>query len=481
MKVMRTVLDPPDLDSPDSLAVTAADEALDGSGVLREHYADMVEALAASDLNAISKRVQLDVRADGVVFRSVRGPQPFFLDPVPRIFTAGEWDLLEQGLAQRVRALNAFLVDVYSDRLIEREGRVPPWLLEGAAGLEPDVAGLVGPGMPMAQVAGLDVVRDASGELLVLEDNLRTPSGCAYAEAARAIGDRHLPIVPPPRRSVERELVALLGDALRSAAPDGRDDPCVVLLSDGPTNSAWWEHNRLAAMLQVPLVEPGDLVSGGARLRARMGPAHRAVDVDVVYRRTDESRLRDDSGRLTWVGEALLEPCRLGTVACVNSFGTGVGDDKLVHAYVEEMIRFYLGQEPLVRSVRTYDPGDPEVRVQILERIAELVVKPRGGFGGQGVIVCPHADPADRERAARLIRDHPDRYVAQETVALSTHPTIAAGRLAPRHVDLRAFVFTGRTGERVLPGGLTRVALDAGALVVNSSQAGGGKDTWVLS
>jgi uncharacterized circularly permuted ATP-grasp superfamily protein len=206
----------------------------------------------------------------------------------------------------------------------------------------------------------------------------------------------------------------------------------------------------------------------------------RELEVSVIYRRTDLCSLRGPDGRPTWLGETLLEPLRRGTVGCVNGFGTGVADDKLTHAYVEEMVRFYLGEDPLVRSVRTYDPRNQEQRTAALERVEELVVKPREGFGGDGVIVCKHAEPEDRERARRLLMRRPGRVIAQETVALSTCPTICAGRLAPRHVDLRAFVFWTADGPRALPGGLTRVALDAGALVVNSSQNGGGKDTWVL-
>jgi uncharacterized circularly permuted ATP-grasp superfamily protein len=274
--------------------------------------------------------------------------------------------------------------------------------------------------------------------------------------------------------------VELLRDALESAAPEGRDEPSIVVLSDGPSNTAWWEHRFLAQLLDVPLVRPADLVVSNGRLRARTGSDGRISDVDVVYRRTDECRIRDERGRLTWLAEALLEPCRSGKLGCVNAFGTGVGDDKLTHAYTEEMIGFYLGEEPLIRSVQTYDPCDPAVRGEVLDRIDELVVKPRDGHGGAGVIVCPHANDSDRELAARLVRDEPQRVVVQETIALSTHPTIVGDHLEPRHVDLRAFVYCGNAGARVLPGGLSRVALDAGALVVNSSQNGGAKDTWVL-
>jgi len=233
----------------------------------------------------------------------------------------------------------------------------------------------------------------------------------------------------------------------------------------GPENSAWWEHRWLAELLDIPLVTPADL---------------RTESFDVIYRRTDEGRVRNENGELTWLAEALLEPVRDGRLGLVNSFGTGVGDDKLAHAYAEEMIRFYLGEEPLIRSVPTYDPGDDAVREEVLDRIDELVVKPRFGHGGRGVVVCAHASPEDRQSAAQMVRENPRSVVVQETITLSTHPTIVDGRLEPRHIDLRAFVYCGRGGERVLPGGLSRMALDEGALVVNSSQNGGAKDTWVL-
>jgi len=424
---------------------------------------DLLGALEEGDLAGLAARVGQDVDAAGIRFGSGDDETPFALDPVPRVFTGDEWRLLEQGLAQRVRALNEFLVDAHTERRIERAGRIPPWLLGESAWLEPDTPA-PRQGYPMARIAGLDIVRDASGELLVLEDNLRNPSGAAYAVIARRIADRQLPDAPP-RRDVETALAELLRDALDAAAPEGCAEPSVALLSDGPENSAWWEHRWLAELLDIPLVTPADL---------------RTESFDVIYRRTDEGRVRNENGELTWLAEALLEPVRDGRLGLVNSFGTGVGDDKLAHAYAEEMIRFYLGEEPLIRSVPTYDPGDDAVREEVLERIDELVVKPRFGHGGRGVVVCAHASPEDRQSAAQMVRENPRGVVVQETITLSTHPTIVDGRLEPRHIDLRAFVYCGRGGERVLPGGLSRMALDEGALVVNSSQNGGAKDTWVL-
>jgi uncharacterized circularly permuted ATP-grasp superfamily protein len=271
----------------------------------------------------------------------------------------------------------------------------------------------------------------------------------------------------------------MLGEVLRSAALGARPDPNVVLLSDGPGNSAFYEHQVLARRLDIPVVSLGDLEHRRGGLVARIGG--KPVPVDVVYRRTDGDRLRDERGRTTPIAAALLPPLQAGRVAVVNAFGNGVADDKLVHAYVEDMIRFYLGEEPAIPSVRTYDLANEEQLRAVLERIDELVVKPRNGLGGEGVVVCPHAEPGDVKACAERLRAEPEGYVAQEMVRLSTHPTEADGRLEPRHVDLRPFVLSGRDDVRVIPGGLTRVALGEGALVVNSSQHGGGKDTWVLT
>ncbi|MBA3261677.1 MAG: circularly permuted type 2 ATP-grasp protein [Thermoleophilaceae bacterium] len=265
---------------------------------------------------------------------------------------------------------------------------------------------------------------------------------------------------------------ALLERTLAAVAPEG----ALVLLSDGPANTAWYEHRRIATELGIPLVTLGDLDASRGRLHALIDGRRRPVD--VVYRRTDEDRMTDEHGRLTSVGAALYEPLRAGTLTCVNGFGTGVADDKLVHAYVEEMIGFYLHEAPLLPSVHTYDLDSS--LTEVLDRLDELVVKPRTGHGGHGVVVGPHADVADLRKVAQAIRRDPHDYVAQDTIMLSRHPTVIDGRLEPRHVDLRPFVFLTPDAAAVAPGGLTRVALERGALVVNSSQRGGGKDTWVL-
>jgi uncharacterized circularly permuted ATP-grasp superfamily protein len=271
-----------------------------------------------------------------------------------------------------------------------------------------------------------------------------------------------------------------LGTALRAAAPAAAGaDPVVVLLSDGKLNSAFYEHAAIATYLGLPLVLARQLSVRRGRLFAQLDDGERAVD--VVYRRTDEDRLTDDHGSPTGIAELLLEPVLRGTLACVNAFGTGVADDKLLHAYVEEMVRFYLGEEPLLRSVPTYDPSQPGMLEMILERIDELVIKPRAGHGGYGVVIGPHAKREDLEQTAAMLSSAPERFIAQETIMLSLHPTVTNGRLEMRHIDLRPFAISSGETVDVLPGGLTRVAFDEGALVVNSSQNGGSKDTWVLA
>jgi len=455
------------------------DEAFSGRGEARPHYSALLDELTREDLEGRRAALVAEMEADGVVFAGAGGVRPFLVDPVPRVIAADEWTPLERGIAQRVRALNGFVADVYADRRIVREGVVPARVVDEAEYHEPLLAGVEVRHDAWATVAGLDLVRGADGRFAVLEDNLRTPSGVAYALAARRKVTGALPeegragLDPRP---VDPLAFELLGAALRDAAPEGVDEPFVVLLSDGPGNSAWWEHRVLAERLEVPILTLGDIERRGSGLFACLEEGKRRID--VVYRRTDLDRLAVGD-ELTVVGEALLEPWREGRIGLANGFGTGVADDKLAHAYVEEMIDFYLGEAPVLPSVPTYDLGDPEVLPGALERLEELVVKPRAGYGGEGVVICPHATDQQVAEVREAVLTEPQRFIAQETVALSRHPTVIDGRLEPRHVDLRPFAYSGAR-VAVLPGGLTRVAFGAGAMVVNSSQNGGGKDTWVM-
>jgi uncharacterized circularly permuted ATP-grasp superfamily protein len=454
------------------------DEAFAPDGRVRPLYAELVGALERLDLEALAQAVAREAAERGVSFVLDGVEDAFSLDPVPRLIAADEWSLLERGLAQRVQALDRFVADAYAEQEIVAAGVLPHRALESCDHFEPRLVGLPPPPVRIG-VAGLDVVRGAHGRFGVLEDNVRTPSGVAYALAARECLDAQLPSWLADGRRRLDDAIDMLAATLREAAPEGVGDPTTVMLSDGPENSAWYEHERLAGLLDLPIVSLGDLSVRHGRLEARVGRTR--LRIDVLYRRTDEDKLSDESGDLTDVGAKLLEPIENGTLTCVNAFGTGVADDKLVHAYVESMVRFYLGEEPLLPSVTTYDPEVPEERDEVLDRIDELVIKPRSGFGGHGVVVAAHAEDEDVRAVADAVHADPASFVAQETVMISTHPTVIEDHLEPRHVDLRPFVFLAGDEAHVVAGGLTRVALDRGALVVNSSQRGGGKDTWVMA
>ena len=439
---------------------------------------DLIAAIEEHDLALLSHELNDELARQGVSFGNGDQPSPFIVDPVPRIVAPEEWEQLSRALAQRVQALIAFVADVHGERAIVAAGVVPERVVDSADYLERDMEDV--PISSATYVAGLDLVRGADGKLRVLEDNLRTPSGIAYAVAARAAADRCLGIPPPPSRLDPDLTFELLRDALHASAPRAVDEPQIALLSDGPSNSAWYEHRVLARELDIPIVLPRDLSVRGGRVRGRLddGQMH---ELHVVYRRTDEDRLRHPDGRPTWLAEALLAPLEAGKVAIVNPFGSGVADDKLVHAYVEEMVRFYCGEEPLIESVRTYDLGDEDVLAEVLPRLDELVVKPRSGYGGEGVVVCPHAGPDDRRMVRHAVERDPGSFVAQELVEISTHPTVCDGRLQPRHVDLRPFAIGSGGIAVTAPVALTRVAFAPGSLVVNTSQNGGGKDTWLLA
>ncbi len=454
------------------------DEAFGEDGTPRPHARAALEAVARAGPAALADSVAQTLASAGVMFNSARGNLPYYVDPVPRVIAAEDWDHVKRGLAQRVRALNAYVADAYGTRRIVADGVVAARVIETAEYFEPAMRGIEPPSGVWVGIAGLDVVRDADGRWMVLEDNVRTPGGYAYLHAARRALGEHLDVPPGalPRRL--DGAIDLLADAVHAAVPAGADGhraPQAVLLTDGPDNTSHWEHAWLARQLGIPLVEPDELEVRSGRMWQRPRGERNATPVDVVYRRTNADRVDTPIGRL------LYEPVRRGTLGLINQFGTGVADDKLAHAYVEDMIRYYLGEEPVLPSVPTYDPARPDQLERVLELFDELVLKPRGGYGGIGVMIAPHARPADVARTREAVEAAPERWIAQRLVMLSTHPAVADGRLAPRHIDLRPFVFLGEGGEpRVLPGGLTRVARDEGALVVNSSQNGGAKDTWIL-
>jgi carboxylate-amine ligase len=453
------------------------DEAFAQTGTSRPPYAMVVDALARQNLVELRERVRSNVERIGLSF----GPgEPMTVDPVPRVIEAAEWEALEAGLLQRARALNAFILDAYGDQRIFEEGIVPRRLLETSQGYEPLMRGLLDPAVPPATVAGMDLIRDADGELLVLEDNLRMPSGATYAIAVREAVAPELG--PAAARGLRRPdaYVERLGAAIRAAAPSQRGaEPVAAILSDGPESGAYYEHVRLGRELSLPIVTLDQLSQARGRLHAQVG--RERLQLDVVYRRLDEDRLTDRGGALTPLGALLAPALESGRLRCVNAFGTGLADDKLAHAYVQGMVRFYLGEEPRLRSVPSYDLSDPQAREEVVGRLDELVVKPRDGFGGHGVTIMPRATEGERRKVIGLVRRRPERFVAQELVPLSTHPTVVGAGLAPRRVDLRPYVLTPASGQpSVMQGGLTRYAKEAEEMVVNSSQGGGSKDTWVL-
>ena len=443
----------------------AVDEAFGFDGSIHPAYGGVLDALEAASPAAAAASIAAGVERDGVVHGDGADAHPLIVDAVPRVFAAEEWARLEAGLAQRIRALEAFVADAFGAREAFGAGVVPADLLERCPWFEDDVAALPDRG-PRIGVAGPDIVRDATGELRVLEDNVRTPTLMTFAAAARQLVTDALPGGDRPQpRSFE--------DALRTALLAMAGGGTAVILGREPGNIVWWELERLSRLTGWPLVGIGDLAERDGRvvLREDRSP------VDVVWRRTNEDRLRDDDGRLTALGSVLMQPLRRGAVRVLNAFGTGIADDKRTYVYVERLVRFYCGEEPLLRSVPAWDLAVDEQRAEALARLDELVVKPRDGAGGEGIVLGMRASREELSKLRAEIDADPSAWIAQEPVALSTHPTVVDGRLEPRHVDLRPFVI----GGRVLPGGLSRYAQGAGDLVVNCAQGGGGKDVWVLA
>jgi uncharacterized circularly permuted ATP-grasp superfamily protein len=401
-------------------------------------------------------------------------------DLVPRILPAHEWRHLESGLKQRVCALNAFIADVYHEQQILKAGIVPAEQILGNVQYRREMQGLDVPNAIYAHIGGIDIVRDDSGAFCVLEDNLRVPSGVSYMLENRRMMMRLFPELFGQQavEPVEHYPDVLL-ENLKSVAPLGVADPTVVLLTPGSYNSAYFEHAFLAQQMGVELVEGQDMFvrDDFLYMRTTRGPQR----VDVVYRRIDDDFLDPLAGRpdSTLGVRGLLAAYRAGHVTIANAIGTGMADDKSIYPYVPDMIRFYLAEEPLIPNVTTWILRRPEDRAHVLAHLKDLVVKEVHGAGGYGMLIGPQASRAEIEDFRGRIEAHPERYIAQPTLALSTSPTLVEAGLAPRHIDLRPFVLSGRE-VTVVPGGLTRVALREGSLVVNSSQGGGTKDTWVL-
>jgi uncharacterized circularly permuted ATP-grasp superfamily protein len=463
------------------------DEMFEAPGRVRPHYAALARQFATLNPVEVARRqraAELSFRARGITFavnQDINGVEKIIpFDLIPRLIRAEEWRRIERGLEQRVRALNLFLHDIYHDQRILASGVIPPELVLGARGYRREFRGVDVPLEVYTHVVGSDLVRDDSGELYVLEDNLRTPSGVSYLVENRRVLKRTWPQIFADYdvRPVEGYPQDLLG-VLRAIAPPTAEDPTVVLLTPGVYNSAYFEHAFLAKAMGVELVQGSDLFIDDAYVFMRTTRGSRRVD--VIYRRVDDDFLdplafRPDS----LLGVAgLVASCRMGRVSLANAIGTGVADDKAIYAYVPRIIRYYLGEDPILPNVPTYLPTEPSDLAYVLGHLDELVIKSVNESGGYGMLIGPHAPRADRDDFRARIQADPRGYIAQPTLALSRHPCWVEDHFEGRHIDLRPFVLFGRE-VIVTPGGLTRVALRRGSLVVNSSQGGGGKDTWVL-
>ncbi len=473
------------------------DEMFAADGSLRPGYSILGERLRDLPAGEVARRQAAAERALyglGITFNVYSdgdGTEKIFpFDIVPRIVGATEWHTLEAGLRQRITALNHFIDDVYHQQRVIAEGIVPRELIESSKGYLPQCRGLDPPGGIWCHVTGTDLVRDRDGKYYVLEDNLRCPSGVSYVLSNRAVMKRTLPqaFEASRVRPVEAYPSHLL-ETLQSCAPPGVDGtPTVVLLTPGRYNSAYYEHSFLAQQMGIELVEGSDLVveNGWVHMRTTRGLRR----VDVVYRRIDDTFLDPKAFRAdSLLGvPGIYDVYRQGRVTLCNAPGTGVADDKVLYTYVPDLIRFYLSEEPLLANVPTYRCGQPAELDHVLSHLPELVVKAAGESGGYGMLIGPASTQPERDEFATRLRAEPRNYIAQPVLGLSRVPTLlpqGPGQsevLGGRHVDLRPYVLFGGGGQRpyVMPGGLTRVALREGSLVVNSSQGGGSKDTWVL-
>ncbi|MCA2242474.1 circularly permuted type 2 ATP-grasp protein [Mycobacterium sp. WUMAC-067] len=463
----------------------AFDEMFDTQGAVRGPYKGIYAELAPSDASDLKARAEALSRAfldQGITFSLSGQERPFPLDLVPRVISAAEWARLERGITQRVKALERYLDDIYGDQEILNDGVIPRRLITSCEHFHRQAMGIVPPNGVRIHVAGIDLIRDEKGDFRVLEDNLRSPSGVSYVMENRRTMARVFPNLFATHRvrSVDDYAGHLLR-ALRNSAATNEADPTVVVLTPGVYNSAYFEHSLLARQMGVELVEGRDLFCRDNQVYMRTTEGERQVD--VIYRRIDDAFLDPLQFRADSVlGVAgLVNAARAGNVVISSAIGNGVGDDKLVYTYVPAMIEYYLGEKPLLANVETLRCWLDEEREEVLDRIDELVLKPVEGSGGYGIVFGPEASHKELAAVAKKIRDDPRSWIAQPMMELSTVPTQVGSALAPRYVDLRPFAVNDGNDVWVLPGGLTRVALVEGSRVVNSSQGGGSKDTWVLA
>jgi uncharacterized circularly permuted ATP-grasp superfamily protein len=463
----------------------AFDEMFDAGGNVRGPYKGIYAELAPSEVSDLKGRAEALARAfidQGITFSLSGQERPFPLDLVPRVISASEWSRLERGITQRVKALEMYLADIYGDQEILNDGVIPRRLITSCEHFHRQAVGIVPPNGVRIHVAGIDLIRDEKGNFRVLEDNLRSPSGVSYVMENRRTMARVFPnLFATHRVRAVGDYSAHLLQALRKAAASNEADPTVVVLTPGVYNSAYFEHSLLARQMGVELVEGRDLFCRDNTVYMRTTNGERQVD--VIYRRIDDDYLdpmhfKPDSV----LGVAgVLNAARAGNVVISSAVGNGVGDDKLVYTYVPTIIEYYLGEKPLLANVDTFRCWLDAEREEVLDRVDELVIKPVEGSGGYGIVFGPSASDKELNAICKKIRSDPRGWIAQPVVQLSTVPTQIDDELAPRHVDLRPFAVNDGDDVWVLPGGLTRVALPEGSLVVNSSQGGGSKDTWVLA
>ncbi len=466
----------------------AYDEMFSAPGELHEHYGPLLEQFASLSVEELRRRKQsadLSFLNQGITFtvygREEGTERIFPYDLLPRIITSAEWAVVERGLTQRITALNLFLRDIYHEGRILADGVVPRQVVYSCRHFRRQMMGLQVPRNVYVAVCGTDLIRLESGEFVVLEDNLRVPSGVSYMLTNRRVMKRIFPHLFRTYnvRPIEQYTQLLLG-TLRSLAPEGRPEPNIVLLSPGVFNSAYFEHAYLARQMGIELVEGRDLVTHDNVCYMRTTSGLRRVD--VIYRRVDDDFIDPLAFRADSIlGVAgLFNAYRAGNVTLANAFGTGVADDKALYAYVPEIIRYYLSEDPILKNVETFLLTRRNERQHVLANLDKLVVKAVGESGGYGMLIGPQSTASQREDFARKIEADPRNYIAQPTVSFSRAPCLIGDELEPRHVDLRPYVLYGDK-VTIVPGGLTRVALKRGSLVVNSSQGGGSKDTWVLS
>jgi len=452
---------------------------------VRPRYRPVYRTLSKLDAREVVSRADLLARsyvAQGVTFDFAGEERPFPIDVVPRVISPGEWEHIDTGVSQRVRALEAFLADIYGKGEVIKDGVVPKRLIRSSANFVRAATGIQPPNGVRCHVSGIDIVRDTQGEYRVLEDNVRTPSGVSYVIANRQAMQRSIPeLFQSMRVRPVNDYPQRLRAALIASAPEGVPEPTIVVLTPGVYNSAYFEHTLLARLMGVELVEGRDLFCAAGRVYMRTTRGSQRVD--VIYRRVDDEFLDPVQFRAdSMLGVPGLVGCaRRGKVTLANAIGNGVADDKLVYTYVPDLVRYYLNEEPILKNVDTWRLEDPQALTEVLDRLDELVVKPVDGSGGKGILIGPRATKAELEAMRQRLIADPRGWIAQPVVQLSTAPTLVGDEFQPRHVDLRPFAVNLGGGKvSVLPGGLTRVALPAGELIVNSSQGGGSKDTWVL-